>query len=281
MTGKELATIQAQPTPMVPYSDVERMAVALANSKLFGIKTPEQAIALMLLAQAEGLHPATAARDYHIIQGSAAKTADAMLASFQAAGGVIEWEELSDSRACATFMHPRACPKPVRIDWDMARASRAGLSRKDNWCKYPRAMLRARVVSEGMKCAYPAALSGLYTPEEVGDFEPHEQARSATTTQPTPESTQERPAAPVVTLEDQAPRELTFSVRKVQEYPDRGFSIIMCDGQQLVYVDGQALIPTGSTVVATVTQMPPKDGWTRYKAISWRDTTAELGPPIQ
>ena len=41
---------------------------------------------------------------------------------------------------------------------------------KDNWKNYPRAMLRARVISEGVRTCYPAIASGIYTPEEVGDF---------------------------------------------------------------------------------------------------------------
>jgi hypothetical protein len=44
------------------------MASAIAKSGLFGMKTPDQALALMLIAQAEGMHPAIAARDYHVIQ---------------------------------------------------------------------------------------------------------------------------------------------------------------------------------------------------------------------
>ena len=40
--------------------DVERMAIAIAKSGLFGAKSPEQAFALMLIAQAEGRHPAEA-----------------------------------------------------------------------------------------------------------------------------------------------------------------------------------------------------------------------------
>ena len=54
---------------LVPYSDMEKMAGAIAKSNLFGVKTPDQAVALMLLAQAEGMHPAKAIQEFHIIQG--------------------------------------------------------------------------------------------------------------------------------------------------------------------------------------------------------------------
>ena len=77
---------------LIPYNDVEKMGSAIAKSNLFGVKTPEQAVALMLIAQAEGLHPAIAARDYNIIQGRPALKTDAMLARFQQAGGKVQWE---------------------------------------------------------------------------------------------------------------------------------------------------------------------------------------------
>jgi hypothetical protein len=53
----------------------------------------------------------------------------------------------------------------------MEQAKRAGLATKDVWKQYPRAMLRARVVSEGIRTIFPGVLGGLYTPEEVQDFD--------------------------------------------------------------------------------------------------------------
>src|SRR5579871_4412640 len=87
-------------------TDLERMARAFAASKLFGVQTPEQALALCLVAQAEGRHPASAAQDYHIISGRPAKKADSMLRDFLAGGGKVEWHALSDEIADATFSHP-------------------------------------------------------------------------------------------------------------------------------------------------------------------------------
>lgn len=152
------------------FDDVWRMANAVAKSALFGMKTPEQAFALMMLAQAEGMHPMIAARDYDIIQGRPSKKAEAMLRDFQRSGGKVEWHELTDSKADATFSHPQG--GSFRCDWDMDRAKRAGLGSKDNWQKFRRQMLRARCVSEGCKTVFPSSTSGMYTPEEVQDFEP-------------------------------------------------------------------------------------------------------------
>lgn len=153
---------------IVSVSDIQSMSVAIAKSGLFGAKTPEQAMALMLVAQAEGLHPASAARDYDIIQGRACKKSEAMLRDFLAAGGSVQWHALDDTHAAATFSHPAG--GSIRIDWDMKRASTAGLAGKDMWKKYPRNMLRARCVSEGVRTVCPMATGGMYTPEERQDM---------------------------------------------------------------------------------------------------------------
>lgn len=156
-------------TSLVPYAQQERMAHSLVKSGLFGLQTPDQALALMAIAEAEGKHPAVIARDFNIISGRPAKKAEAMMRDFCAAGGTVKWHALDDTIADATFAHPQG--GTVRITWDMARAQQAGLtSRGDMYRKYPRAMLRSRCVSEGVRTVAPFATSGVYTPEEVRDM---------------------------------------------------------------------------------------------------------------
>ncbi len=83
-------------TEIATINDIERMSQVVVKSGLFGIKTPDQAMSLMLLCQAEGMSPVIAVRDYHIIQGRPALKADAMLARFQSAGGKVRWTEMND-----------------------------------------------------------------------------------------------------------------------------------------------------------------------------------------
>ena len=151
----------------LPIADVERVALAIAKGGLFGSNDPNAVLTLCLLAQAEGQHPAVVFRDYHIIQGKPAKKADAMLRDFVSAGGKVEWHTLDDTIADATFSHPYG--GTVRIDWTMKRAQTAGLA-TPMWKKYPRQMLRSRVISEGVRTVYPGATSGLYEVGEVQDI---------------------------------------------------------------------------------------------------------------
>lgn len=161
---------QAQPPARRSFDEIMRMAETIAKSRLFGVTQVDQVVALMLMAEAEGRHVASAMQDYSVIQGKPSLKAEAMLARFQQAGGKVKWTELSDTRCAAVFSHSQC--EPVEIDWDMQRARQAGLGGKDMWKKFPRQMLRARVISEGVRTAYPGALGGMFAAEEVMDFEP-------------------------------------------------------------------------------------------------------------
>jgi hypothetical protein len=198
----------SQPPPQIPVGEIERMALAVANSGLFGIKTPEAAMSLMLISIAEGRHPALAARDYDIIQGRPAKKSEAMLRDFLQSGGSVEWHELTDDIADATFSHPQG--GKVRITWDMARAKTAGLAGRDMFRKFPRQMLRSRVVSEGIRTTCPMATSGMYVPEEVQEFDAPKQIKiekPAIKQEQEPETI----TAEVIEDEPEAPKELPNS----------------------------------------------------------------------
>lgn len=153
-------------------NDLQVMAKAMADTKMFGFKTPQEAFALMLIAQAEGRHPATIAQDYDVIQGRPAIKSSAALARFQLAGGTVRWIVSNATEAEAEFSHPKGGTLLIR--WDMARAAAAQLAGKDNWKKFPDQMLRARCASEGVRAVFPACLNGMYVSEEVQDFEPRE-----------------------------------------------------------------------------------------------------------
>jgi hypothetical protein len=137
---------------------------------MFGSRDPYAVLTLCMVAQAEGKHPAIVFRDYDLIQGKPAKKAQAMQADFLAAGGKIEWHQLDDESADATFSHPAG--GSARITWDMKRAAQAGLASKDMWRKFPRQMLRSRTISEGVRTVFPGATSGFYETSEVQDMTP-------------------------------------------------------------------------------------------------------------
>lgn len=176
--------------------DITAMAQAITKSGLFGIKTPDQAVALMLVAQSEGRHPASVASEFDIIQGRPALKSQAALARFQAAGGKIQWTSRGPTKCAAKFSHPQG--GDLEITWTMDRANAAGLTGKQTWKQYPDQMLSARVVAEGVRAVFPACLNGVYLAEEVQDFD-----------------TKPRPAKEVVELVQEAP-----SAKEVPSLPE-------------------------------------------------------------
>lgn len=182
------------------FTEKEKLALAIAKSNLFGMKTPEQALVLMSLCEAEGLHPVIAVRDYHIIQGRPALKSDALLARFQAAGGKVSWGSYTDTEVSGTFSHPQG--GSVTLGWTIVQAKAAGLTGKDVWKQYPRAMLRARVISEAIRTVYPGVSVGVYTVEEAQDFDAKPAAQEvvaevAPVIEPTPKVAPIAPADPV------------------------------------------------------------------------------------
>jgi hypothetical protein len=156
---------------IVPFADMQQMAKAIADSRLFGLTDVNQVLALGMVAQAEGHAFATAARDYHVIQGRPALKADAMMARFQAAGGKVNWEVYTDEKVTGTFSHPNG--GSLVVTWTLEQARGIGLVKPGSgWQKFPRAMLRSRCISEGIRSVYPGSVTGFYSPEEVADFEP-------------------------------------------------------------------------------------------------------------
>jgi hypothetical protein len=167
MSENTKAVAVAPGTGLAPIAELERAADAMAKSGFFGIKTREEGVALMLLAQANNEHFTSAVRDYHIISGRPAMKADAMLARFQKAGGSVKWITLTDSKVEAKFSHPQG--GEVTITWDDERVAQAELKNPMHK-KYPRQMKRARAISEGIRTVFPGAITGQYTVEEVQDM---------------------------------------------------------------------------------------------------------------
>lgn len=183
----------------VDFNNIRNQAVAIVASGFCGFTKPEEVITLALVAQDEGRSIGAVARDYHLVKGRPTLKADAMLARFQAAGGRVQWTSLTDKKCAAKFTHD-SCGT-FELEWTIEMAKKAKLTDNPTWDKYPRAMLRARVISEGIRTALPACLSGVYTPEEARDmaFE-EEQERLRRKPEQVHAEVVEEPAAPAPQL---------------------------------------------------------------------------------
>ena len=130
------------------------------------VKTPAQAVAIILTGRELGLGPMQALRSICIIQGKPELAADLQLSIFHRDGGRSKWLVLIDSKAVLWLRHPNGDEHTETFTLEDAR--RAGLANGQNWQKYPKAMLRSRAITAGLKSIGFEPLAGAYAPGEIG-----------------------------------------------------------------------------------------------------------------
>jgi len=133
------------------------------------VKTPEQAIAIMLKGKELGIPPMQSFGSIAIVQGKPTISAELMLAliyrNFPSAS--VHFVR-SDEKEC-TIAAKRPNGKESIFTFTLEDAKRAQLLGKSSWTQYPAAMLRARCISAMARAVFPDALMGAsYTPEELG-----------------------------------------------------------------------------------------------------------------
>lgn len=236
--------------------ELKQISQDAVKSNLFGMPSQEAAFSLMLVCQAEGIHPIQALRRFHIIKGRPAMRADAMQAAFQSSGGVIEWKQRDDKVCEATFSHPNGCK--VNVRWTIEMAKQAGLINNDNWRKFPRQMLHARCVSEGVRSCNPAIVCGFYTPEEVSDFssDPAPASKPATKKPVAKKPEEPKPIEPKVV----EPEEVIPSIREVDKGTGAicGEPVIIAEEAQIVSNDLKSPDKPATEVSKTVTEQKPE-----------------------
>lgn len=154
-----------------PISAIKTLGGAIFKSGIFGLDKPEQGEILAMQCLAERKSPLELARTYHFIQGQLAIRSDALLAKFHQAGGTVTWQKRTDKEVEATFRKGASFANIVAtLDEYVANgtATKAdGKTLKDNWRKWPRRMLTARAVSEGVRLIAPECCFGVYVAEEI------------------------------------------------------------------------------------------------------------------
>lgn len=119
-------------------------------------------------ADALGIPRINALTTIHVIEGKPSASADLIGALVRKAGHRLRVSG-DDTYATAQIIRADDPDYTHEVTWDMDRAKRAKLTGKDNWQKYPAAMLRARAITEVARMAASEALHGvIYTPEELG-----------------------------------------------------------------------------------------------------------------
>ena len=165
----ELVTYQDK--TLTTYDEVERAAKAMAASGFFAdTKQASQAVVKILAARELGLGPFAGMNGVNIIQGKPAFSANIMAACVKKSGRYnYRVTEMTDAVCTIEFME--------KIDgkWMSSGVSKfttddARKAGTKNLEKFPRNMLFARAMSNGVRWYCPDVMSGsvVYTPEELG-----------------------------------------------------------------------------------------------------------------
>lgn len=191
--SQELAKLET--TPDV-WAMMREQATVLCKTGFLpqAIKSPEQAVAIMLKGRELGLPPMYALSNIAVINGKPVAGAELMLAViYRDHGDSAVQVERTDATGCTLLYKRRQWPEYRAFSFTIEDAKRAGLANGPTWQKYPQAMLRARCVSAVARMAFPDSIGGMYTPEELGatvDIDEHGEMRVTAPPQPEPPSPQ-------------------------------------------------------------------------------------------
>lgn len=148
-----------------------RLAKVLVASHLLprGVQTPEAAFAIIATGRELGLTAMQSLRTIHVIEGKPTLSADLIAALVKQRTDVCKFFRLVEStdRIASYETHRIGEPTPTRMSFTIDEAKTAGVTGKDNWRKYPAAMLRARCITALARAVYPDLATGIYDPDEL------------------------------------------------------------------------------------------------------------------
>lgn len=171
-TALALADRRTDVAAFEPASIDEALAVSklLVSSRLLprSITTPEAAFAVIVTGRELGLSAMQALRAIHIVEGKPTLSADLMVALVKRSEACLYFRLVESSAVVATYeAHRRGEPGPTRLSFSMEEAKAAGVTGKDNWRKYPAAMLRARCAAALARAVFPDLVLGVCDPDEL------------------------------------------------------------------------------------------------------------------
>jgi hypothetical protein len=170
MTGTDLE-VRHEPREMAVLTNEQLQFIAGTEFVPPGLRGNLPAIlACVATGRALGIADMSALRSIHIIDGKATFSAELMVQLVRRAGHSITGE-VTDGKATVTGTRADNGDS-MTSTWTLEMAERAGLLNKQNWKKYPEAMLWARAASQLCRMLFADCFAGAtYTPEELDGAE--------------------------------------------------------------------------------------------------------------
>lgn len=146
-----------------------RFAKIAVASRLLpkSVATPEAACIIIATGRELGMTAMQSLRSIHVIEGKPTMSADLMVALVKRSPSCEMFRLVESTPTVATYSTSRRGEGETRMSFTMAEAQAAGVTGKDNWKKYPAAMLRARAASALCRAVYPDVLLSVYETDEI------------------------------------------------------------------------------------------------------------------
>lgn len=157
-------------TALVPLNDTLQLGKVLAESGFFAdSRSASQAVVKVLAGRELGFGPVAAMTGINIISGRVSLSANIMAAALKRSGRYnFRVREMTEA-ACKIEFFERSGDKWETIGVSTFTAEDAKRAGTKNMDKYPRNMLYARAMSNGVRWYCPDVTGGpVYTPEELG-----------------------------------------------------------------------------------------------------------------
>lgn len=182
---KQALAVQEKSALMKPedftsvWAEVKKVAAEICKSGLVPstMNTPEKLTVVMMSARELGIPMMMATRTLFVVDQKVAMMANVMLAKIYQSGLAesVKIADQSNGKGCDVTMQRKGM-NPHTASFTLDDAQRAGLLYKDNWKKYPAAMCESRAISKCARVVFPDVIGGLYTPEEIVDKVPSQEA---------------------------------------------------------------------------------------------------------
>lgn len=204
---KPAADSQLVVKKQLSYAEIEQVGKAFVASGMFGgdMDRTSKAITKIMAGQELGLAPFASMRAVHVIEGNATLSANTMAGMVKSSGRydydikkkeldgcTIDFYEIRsgkrtkigtetfdiDEARMASLLDPECEEAPLKHNirpikrwnkWKKQNEEKDGCMCKDNWKTYPKAMMFARCISNGVRTYCPDVFSGMlvYTPDEL------------------------------------------------------------------------------------------------------------------
>jgi len=161
--------LQLHDSDMGSWAVIRQQAEVLVKTGFLpqSIKTPEQAMAIILTGRELGIGAMAALNTINVIQGKPTVSPQLMLALINRSGQV-ENIQIDSGKDGATVTIKRKGRSAYTAKFGPAEAVAMGLNGKDNYKKQAATMYKWRAVADAARATFADVLLGLYTPDEMG-----------------------------------------------------------------------------------------------------------------